>query len=187
MMRSISIYPISCAIILAVTAAYWLGLLRGHQEITTDQLRSARVIGALGQPIGSCFQIKATITHDAPTGTEYLSLSGYRLKVSHVDGRPLQVPVTYAFYVSGKATPNVKLASDEFELHKLVMGKEAEHLNEAEIAQIEDSYVGKTFSLIVYEDGLFTGRPEHSPGETGLNDNRSFGFYSSLVVMDQLP
>lgn len=85
-----------------------------RERVTTEQFRRDGVIGRLGQPLGTCFRIRAMIIDDDSNakGRDDVRL----LKVSEVEGKRLEVPVKIDFAVHQFATKRVKLTNKNLNL-----------------------------------------------------------------------
>jgi hypothetical protein len=151
--------------------------------ITTPQIQSADVTGQLDVPLGTCVPIRATIVR-SQSGTKAAE-GRFFLNVTHVQNRQLRSPTECGFYVHQFATENVKLAIDNFALHKLVTGRAAKSLTSEQVAELEKGYVGKSVTLIVYETGGFRGMPNGLPKGVSVWQDYGFGFSTQLLVMDQ--
>lgn len=152
-------------------------------RITSQQIQMADVTGDLGVPLGTCVKVQATIVRsDKSKGSD----GRYYLKVTHVENRELRSPIQCVFDVHQFATDKVKLASGNFELHKLVTGKDARSLSDEQVAQLETGYVGKSVTLIAYETGGFRGMPDRLPKDVRVWQDFGFGFSTQVIVMDQL-
>jgi hypothetical protein len=156
----------------------------GRPQLTTSDIEKAEVIGRLGMPLGRCFEIAATVIRsDINTKA---SQGRFFLKVTRVEGRELDLPVVYDFYVHQFSTKQVKIAESDFALYELKNGKKAASLNAEQIAELEKGYVGTPVRLIVYETGGFRGRPNRIPGGGLPWADVGFGFATHLMVMDHL-
>lgn len=152
-------------------------------KITAAEIAAADVLGSLGEPLGTCFRIKATITK----GDNLNKGEGgaYFLTVTEVENQKLKSPIRTRFGVHRFATKKVKLANNDFELYELRMGKKASSLTHEQVVQLQKDYVGKSVSLVVYETGSFNGIPHRLPESVGPWQDYGFGFKTALHVMDQ--
>jgi hypothetical protein len=152
--------------------------------MTSQQIQMAVVIGRLGMPLGNCVEIRVTIVR-SESNTKAAD-GRFFLQVTHVEGQELRTPMECGFSIHQFATDKVKLASGDFELHKLVTGKAAGSLSSDQITQLEKGYVGKSVKLIVYETGSFQGSPNRLPKEVLVWQDHGFGFSTQVIVMHQL-
>lgn len=142
------------------------------------------VIGGLGVPVGTVVEIRATIVAGSETRMKQYQ-SSYLLRVSEVDGRPLQQPQLMEFSVPGFV--NVKLANDDFDLYELKTGEKAGRLDSAQIEEMQKGYVGKAVRLAVYETGGYSGIPDNLPDDVPSWQDHGFGFSTSLVILAERP
>lgn len=161
-----------------------------RSQIRTSEIRGADVIGDLGVPLGQCCLIKAKTTRSKVNSKG--SWGRYYLEVTHVDGRRLAAPVVYDFDVDRRAKEKIDVASNDYELYELRMGKKASSLTGDMILKLEKGYVGTPVTLVVYETGGFGGKSEPRPETLKPGqlppfgaDERTFGFQTYLSVMEQ--
>ena len=122
------------------------------------------------------------------TGSIVILIASIRHGVPPVTGKKLRDGPLMMFDVFGSA----ELARDHFDLYVLKNGggffgetieRKDVKLNTEVIEKLEKGYVGKTVRLVVYEVGSFYGLPEKLPGAW---QDVAFGFYTSLVVLNEL-
>jgi hypothetical protein len=65
-------------------------------------------------------------------------------------------------------------------------GKRAASLTAAEIAELEKGYVGRSFRLVAYEAGGFSGIPSKLPDDIPIWADVSFHFSTSLTILREL-
>ena len=148
--------------------------------ISLQDLRSRPVIGELGQPLGKCFDIEGTVylgsdLHDKGAEGRYL------IRVTTVNGKPLDKPVLMKFAVPGFVQSS--LASNDFALYEKQSGQPAHNLASDEVTAMRKGYVGKTVRATVYEVGEFSGIPSGMPSNAPVWQDRFFWFQTWLVIL----
>jgi hypothetical protein len=138
------------------------------------------IIGDLGVPLGTVVEINATIVAGSSLGWKDVSLD-YLLKVIKVGSNSLANSPTCEFKIH--PWDDVKIAPNAFALYELKNGKKIGSLSSSQISELERGYVGKNYRLLVYEEGMFTGVPEHLPEDYVVWQDRPFGFRSHLIVL----
>lgn len=169
----------------------WIGTDTSRQLPTTNPAATQRwvtsqpsVIGALGIPLGTVAEIRASVVAGSETGTKQHDGS-YLLRVTEIDGRPIAVAPVLEFSVPSFV--QVKLANDDFGLYELKTGTKAGELDSVEIKKLQKGYVGKQVRLVVYETGGYSGIPSNLPKDVMAWSDRGFGFSTSLVVLAERP
>ena len=116
------------------------------------------VVGRMGVPLGKVVQIEAIVVSGDSTRMK-AHAGKYLLKVLSVgtDVHLANMPV-YEFSGGGE-----KLAPDSFSLYKMKKGKSTGTLTGDEVRELEKDYVGRGFTLLVYESGKFWGMPQGMP------------------------
>lgn len=169
-----------------------MGLLCGYvalareeqkpQPISIEELNARPVIGELGIPLGTVAEVDAIVV----SGDEIRSKASsgtYLLKITHVDGNKLNQDRLMRFSVAGFAS--VQLANNAFALYELKQGEKAKRLGDNQIEELERGYVGKSFRLIVYEVGSFSGMPAELPKDVPVWQDTGFRFATSLTVLTE--
>jgi len=142
-------------------------LFGAERIITYDDLRNKDtiVIGALGIPLGTVFEVEGTIVlarDTLPVGALYYS--NYLLNVDRVNGVKLTKPVIMWYNSPGEAT-GVIMPASEIEAAQLKGMKTPLKLTEKEERNLNSDYVGKRYKIKVLEYGYFDGVPEKLPEE----------------------
>jgi hypothetical protein len=146
--------------------------------------KDVAIVGQLGVPLGTVVEIDATIIAGSSLGRKGLD-SEYLLKVSKVGSKSVAQPPICQFHPS--PFEKVNLARDDFSLHELKTGRKTGKLSAAQIEALQRGYVGKTYRLIVYEEGVFSGVPANLPENYPVWADRGFGFRSYLMVLRIIP
>lgn len=152
-------------------------------NITIDQLRSMKVIGDLGVPLGTFVQIKAEIIDGDSFGTKGYS-GEFLLKILSVNDKAMSRQLMMSFYPSVSAH-KLPVANDHFSLYKLKYGKEASQLTRSQIEELKKDYVGKEFEFLAYETGRFSGTPNGLTDLSLLWQDTSFRFHSYISVLKE--
>ena len=153
-----------------------------ESPITLEELFRRKVVGQLGLPLGTVAEIEAEVVSGSSLRRKaYDGL--YLLKVTHVDGKELSSPPLVRF--SSPEFASVELANDTFALYEMTHGKEANSLDSAQIAELEQGYVGKKARLVVYEVGSFRGIPGQLPEDVPVWADSGFHFATSLTVLKE--
>jgi hypothetical protein len=148
--------------------------------ISADDLNKCQVIGKLDLPLGTVTEIEATIiAGDQLNQKRYAG--EYLLHVTSVAGHLLKESRFLEFSVPQFIS--AKLAHDPFDLYEMTTGKKISQLDSAQIAKIDEGYVGKHVRLDVYETGIFSGIPDNLPKDVHAWADHGFGFTSNLVVL----
>ena len=137
-------------------------------------------IGALGLPLGTVAEIRATVVPGDDLRMKQYA-GEYLLRVTHVDGRELAEPPVMEFGVP--AFIRTGLARTDFELYELKHRRKAKELNDEQVRDLQRGYVGKAFKLAAYETGRFDGIPDNLPPDVPRWADHGFGFSTSLVVL----
>jgi hypothetical protein len=144
--------------------------------MTAAELTARPPVGALGLPLGTVAEIRATVVRGGDM-YDKIDVGRYFLRVSHVNGRALPDQPLLEFYVgpgSAALAPNVS------ELYELKHHAKAPSLDARQVAALEAGYVGREVRLSAYETGQFEGTPTNLPGAW---QDRPFHFHNSLVVL----
>ena len=166
------------ALILFATAA--AGLC-GETVVDYRSLnRDVKILGQLGVPLGQIVEIYAAIVAGRTLHNKE-DEGSYLLKVSKVGPKLLPDQPVCCFMTHSWA--DVKIASDEFSLYKMKTGRKTGSLTSSEVEKLEMGYVGRTYRLLVYEEGRFSGMPAGLPEDYPVWQDRGFGFDSYLVVL----
>ncbi len=137
------------------------------------------VIGAVGVPLGTVFQVEGTIVPARET-LGLLYNSRFMLKVEKVNGTPLPKPVRMWF----RAMPNAGTMPDEiFALAEWKTGHPCSELAAGEQKKLEAEYVGTRYKVLVVENGRFAGVPEELPDGCPLWSAPAYGFETDLLVL----
>ncbi len=139
------------------------------------------IVGQLGVPLGTVVQVDATVVLGRSPKSNKDVHSEYLLKVSKVASSVLSDPPKCRFW--SHSWDRVKLAPDVFSLYELKKGKKTGKLSDAQIAELEQGYVGQEYHLLVYEEGVFSGIPNNLPKDYLSWQDRSFGFSTHLIVL----
>ena len=150
------------------------------EPLTIADLNERQVIGQLGVPLGTVVEIKATVVAGDDLRKK-LYQGAYLLRVTEVDGRGLESLPVMTFFVPGFSS--VKLARNDFELHKMKTGKKVSSLNQEQIETLQQGYVGQQMRLVVYEIGRFAGIPKQLPNDVMSWADVGYGFSTSLYVL----
>lgn len=150
------------------------------QPITIAELNQRQVIGALGVPLGTVVEVRATVVSGEELGGKGNDTS-YLLKVTHVNGKELENAPLMEFSVF--PTVRAELANNPFDLYEKKRGQKAQGLSSEQIAELEKGYVGKTVNLAVYEVGRFSGIPRNMPSGSHIWLGRAFQFSTDLNVL----
>ena len=137
-------------------------------------------IGALGLPLGTVAEIRATVVPGSSLGDKGHQ-GVYLLRVTHVNGRELPDPPLIEFGVPAYLRKG--LARTPFELYEMKYHREAPELDDKQTARLEQGYVGKEFHLTAYETGRYSGIPQNMPRDIPLWQDRGFHFSTSLAVV----
>ena len=169
----------------------WIGTDTSRQLPATNPAATQRwvtsqppVIGALGIPLGTVAEIRASVVAGSETGTKQHDGS-YLLRVTEVDGRPIAAAPVLEFSI--RPFVQVKLANNDFGLYELKTGTKAGELDSVEIRKLQKGCVGKQVRLVVYETGGYSGIPSNLPKDVMAWSDRGFGFSTSLVVLAERP
>ncbi|HPF38830.1 MAG TPA: hypothetical protein P5081_18500 [Phycisphaerae bacterium] len=138
------------------------------------------VIGSLGLPLGTVAEIRATIV-DGDDLRMKAYQGAYLLRVTNVDGRPLEPSRVKEFSVPPFI--GVKLANDDFRLHKIKTGAEAKSLDANQVEDLKKGYVGKEVRLAVYETGAYSGMPRNLSDDVPVWQSTDFVFSTWLVIL----
>jgi hypothetical protein len=148
-----------------------------YRSLNTD----VDIVGALGVPIGTVTEIEATIVAGRTLGTKFYQGS-YLLKVAKVGSDPLTDQPISPFF--SHSWDRVDLPRNRFELYELKTGRKTGTLTSEDIEQVERDYVGRSYRLLVYELGGFSGVPGGLPRDYPVwQDDRGYGFHTQLVVL----
>ena len=154
------------------------------KELTTNEIIRAEVIGKLGLPLGTCVDVQATV-EAAKKPTSKQNSGKYFLKITHVSGKKLAIPLFERFYIHHFASETVQLADSEMSLYKLKKGQPEGWVDSDEIKKLEDDYLSKVVYLTVYENGGFRGVPKNLPKSVRVWPGVGYGFSSEVCVIDQ--
>lgn len=133
----------------------------GSGALSTNEVRQRQIIGELGKPLGTAVTVEATVI--AGRELRHKSTDGkYLLQVTSVDGRPLQPPEIFEFFVPGSV--KVGLVTNPWALYEMKTGKQTGSLDSEQIAELERGYVGRRCTLRVFETGHFLGGPDPDDG-----------------------
>src|SRR4051794_2545155 len=135
------------------------------------------IIGKLGVPLGTAVEIEAKVLSGKTLHSELVG-GKYFLVVSKVGRKPLAEPPICLFELLPWAS--VEIASDTSELYEMKRGKKASKLTGEERADLERDYVGRTYHLLVYEEGFFSGIPKGLPSEYQVWHSHNFNFDTKL-------
>lgn len=152
------------------------------KSITVSELVEMDVIGTLGVPLGEVVEVQAVIVSGSETRAKALD-GRYLLRIESINGTALGKPVTKTFIVWPLS--HVKIANDDFSLHKLKTGRKAKSLDSEQIKELEKDYVDKRVKLSVYESGSFEGTPDRMPEDVSTGADVGFGFRTHLIVLKQ--
>lgn len=177
-------YAAALIAILTVTTVFCDDIPEKRSRITTEQIKHSEVLGRLGQPLGTCFRIRAKISVDQSNRKG--SDGNYFLTVDEVEGKKLESPAQTEFAVHRFATERVKLANDDFGLYELRNGRKAGTLTHETFLELRKGYVDKIVNLVVYESGGFGGTPQNMPRGVRPWQGKAYCFEESLIVMDQI-
>lgn len=143
-----------------------------------DDLNRIEVIGALGVPICHYVEVEATVARkNSAKGN-----GDYRLDVTKVDGRALPEPLRMEFWDSTYEVP-----ADDFARYEQLHGTRKDILTDKDCDGLDVGYVGKKFTLLVYESGQFHDPPSEEMDK--YEDSRQlagWGFSTNLRVVKVL-
>lgn len=145
------------------------------------QSKDTTVIGALGLPLGSIFEVEGTIV-PARASLGLLYNSYYLLRVESVNGAALAKPVIMWFEVKD---PQIKMPASIPELAKQQLGRE--NATDEETDRLERAYVGTRYKVTVVENGKFDGLPRNMPDYCSIWSAPPYGFTTYLVVIGKKP
>lgn len=152
------------------------------KSISAESLNTISVIGKLGIPLGEVTTVRATIVDGDSLRTK-ADMGSYLLRITEVNGVKLDAEPILDFLLA-PGSP-VKLANDNFELYEQKTGGKTGKLTGAETKKLKEGYVGRTFSLQVYEEGSFSGIPKKLPRELMWQD-RGFHFRTYLRILREV-
>ncbi|MCA9256967.1 MAG: hypothetical protein KDA33_15065, partial [Phycisphaerales bacterium] len=138
------------------------------------------VIGSLGLPLGTVAEIHATIV-DGDDLRMKTYQGAYLLRVTNVNGRPLEPSPVMEFSVPGFI--GVELANDNFQLYEMKTGEKTGRLESDVIEDLQKDYVGREVKLAVYECGVYSGIPENLPDDVVIWQGHGFSFSTWLVIL----
>ncbi len=157
------------------------------RAVSVSELNSGvAVIGELGVRLGTLVTIEATIVDGDELGSK-MNWGSYLLKVTKVDGNPLNPAPMLHFYVFGS---DVDIEPDHFSLYEMKTGKKTGELNDRQIRELNKGYVGRKVRLLAYEEGAFYGNPTVSESLWDCmiwQSAPNFCFQTRLAVMRGLP
>jgi len=166
------------ALILFATAAAGLD---GETVVDYRSLnRDVKILGQLGVPLGKIVEIDATIVAGRSLHNKG-DAGSYLLKVSKVG--PKRRPDQPVCRFMTHSWTDVKIVSDEFSLYEMKTGRKTGSLSSSEVEKLEVGYVGRTYRLLVYEEGGFSGIPADLPEDYPVWQDQGFGFETCLVVL----
>ena len=105
----------------------------------------------------------------------------YLLKIHSVNGKKRLDTLVMTF-----EDETGELASDNFELFKLMYGKKTNSISEKQIDKMKQSYVGKKLTLMAYETGRFIGMPKDYFKYKPIVAATDFHFKNYIVIVSSL-
>jgi hypothetical protein len=131
-------------------------------------------------PLGTVVEINAVIV--AGRSIEAKEFMGaYLLKVTKVASNTVPKPPNCEFQTY--SWDDVKIANNHFSLYELKKGKKTGHLSDSQIAELERGYVGHSYRLLAYEEGVYSGVPANLPEDYLIWQGHAFDFRTHLVVL----
>lgn len=107
----------------------------------------------LGHPFGTILKMNVEII-DGESLNDKVHRSDFLFKIKSVDGKRIHENYILEFSDETGHFPN-----NDFKLYKYLYGKETGSLSGAEIDKMKKQYAGRTFDILAYETGEFTGIP----------------------------
>lgn len=139
------------------------------------------IIGRLGLPLGTVTMIEATIVDGDSLGTKPYG-DTYLLRVTRVSQNTLASPPVMRFTARYCDLPN-----ERSERYQQLYGDEPRvGTGGAVRSALDSNYVGRSYTLLAYEVGVFQGTPDNLPTRYTWQDYGWF-FHTSLVVIDVNP
>lgn len=129
-------------------------------HLSLSSLTERPVIGALGVPLGTSVEIRATVVAGSELRAKAYDGSTL-LRVTEVDGRPLSPPPLLEIQVPSFASVKEQALVRE--------------------------HASNPARLVVYEVGRYAGIPRNLPKDVPVWQDRGFGFSTSLVVLAERP
>lgn len=173
----------SAIFLLVVGLGVAFGDEKNQKSISAESLNTIPVIGKLGVPLGQVAKINAIIVDGDSLRTKG-DAGSYLLKITEVNGIKLNPEPIVDFSLAPGV--DVKLANNDFTLHKLKTGEKAGSLTGEQIANLKKDYVGKSLLLQVYEIGGFIGIPDKMPKEVEIWQDYGFHFRTYLMVLREI-
>jgi hypothetical protein len=149
-------------------------------SISFDDLNDRPVIGRLGQPLGRCMEIEATLFNGDDLRTKG-DEGRFLLRVIKVNGQTIREPVLIPFVVPGFVATDLFTSEDELD-HKRKEIEEPE-LTPEQFKTLVKTISARTQRLCVYEEGGFSGMPATMPKDAPGWQDHGFGFGTWLVVL----
>jgi hypothetical protein len=136
-----------------------------------------QVKARLGLAFGTLVKMKVEIVDGDKLNDKYHQ-STFLFKVKSVDSIVLTQPITIEF-----KDETGKFPCDEFQLYKLIYGKETGEISQEESRELKKKYVGKEFEVVAYETGEFTGIPDGYFKYQPVRQDMAFHFKTYLVII----
>ncbi len=145
-----------------------------------DEKSSLSIKSELQYPLGKLLKMEVEVCDgDLVARKEYKGL--YLFKVKAVEGKQTLIPILIRYRDDTGNFP-----TNDFELYKYKYGRDTGSISSDQVVKMKNEFVGKTFNVVAYETGEFTGFPE---GYFDYHDQKagtSFHFQNYLVVVANL-
>ena len=151
------------------------------RQLTVSNLQSQPVVGSLGVPLGTIVKIRATVV--ALTSGSETHSARFLLQIDEIEGHPVSRPFNLSFFTEYE-TPSIPTSTAQEFLRK--NGRPPTPRDSDQLAEIERQYANKSYQFVVYESGLFGGRPTGElPAHAYMHAGPPFTFMNSLRVIGQ--
>jgi hypothetical protein len=155
---------------------------QGHYTSVSyrDDSLNASITATLKIPFGTIAKLDVEIYDgDSLQRKEYQGT--YLMKINSINGEQQIDTLLMTF-----EDETGELASGDFELYKIIHGKEARSLSAQQIDKMKKTYVGKKLTLMAYETGRFTGIPKDYFKYRPVRADRNFHFMNYLIIVSRL-
>jgi hypothetical protein len=141
-----------------------------------DLYSKVKIVGKLGQPLGTIMEIKCRIVDDKPSYRLHKGI--YQLNILEINKKPVTEKIISEFE---DETGN--LPAYDFALYKFLYKKDTGILNSDMVEKMNKEYVGKEFTLFAYETGSYVGLPDNYYKYAPMRNGTSFYFKTFLIVI----
>jgi hypothetical protein len=143
----------------------------------TSVSKSLMLMGELGLPLGTITTIQCRI-YDGDETQMWMYQNVYLLEILKVNGKRVKKGLIIRHEDLSGQVPN-----GDFELFKLLYGKETGSIDMEQGAKMKKEYAGKKFNLVVYETGAFVGMPDGYFDYMPIRQGTGFYFDNYLIVL----